>query len=222
MKISVIIPVLNEARHISHTLSCLQSMRQRGHEIIVIDGGSDDHTLDIAAPLSDTVIQTGKGRALQMHAGVRQARGDVLWFLHADTICPENADNIIGNALKKNDWGRFDVVIMSQHRMLKLVSYMMNLRSCITGICTGDQGMFVKKEIYNNTSGFPAIPLMEDVALSKVLKRYGRPACVKETLQTSGRRWEEDGLIRTILLMWILRALYFIGVSPAALKSLYK
>ena len=136
--------------------------------------------------------------------------------------CRVGVRSVIDNALKKNDWGRFDIVITSQYRMLKLVSYMMNLRSCITGICTGDQGMFVKKEIYNNTSGFPAIPLMEDVALSKVLKRYGRPACVKETLQTSGRRWEEDGLIRTILLMWILRALYFIGVSPAALKSLYK
>ena len=222
MKISVIIPVLNEEGYISQTLLCLQAMRQRGHEVIVIDGGSQDNTVNVATPLSDMVIRSEKGRAQQMQEGVAQSDGDALWFLHADTVTPDNADDIIKQALNKKYWGRFDIVITSKHKLLRLVGIMMNLRSCITGICTGDQGIFVKKETYNSIGGLSQIPLMEDIALSKNLKKIGRPACIQEVIYTSGRRWETYGIIRTILLMWTLRTLYFLGASPVFLKSKYK
>lgn len=222
MKISVIIPVLNEAGGIFQTLSNLQALRQRGHEVIVVDGKSHDDTMDIALPLSDAVIQVEKGRARQMQAGAELAKGDVLWFLHADTIAPQNADIVIKQVLDKKNWGWFNVVITSRFKLLKLVASIMNLRSSITGVCTGDQGMFIKTELFRQAGGFPLIPIMEDIALSKKLKKQGRPACVKEVLHTSGRRWEEKGIIRTVFLMWALRFLYFVGVDPKTLKHMYK
>ncbi|MDH5436192.1 MAG: TIGR04283 family arsenosugar biosynthesis glycosyltransferase [Gammaproteobacteria bacterium] len=222
MRISVIIPTLNECKHIAQTLLCLQVMRQHGNEVILVDAGSDDNTVEVATPLCDLVIITKRGRAHQMQAGINKSCGDVLWFLHGDTIVSENTYFLIQQALNKHLWGRFNVTINSQYKFLRLVAFMMNLRSCITGVCTGDQGIFVKKEIYTQVGGFPIIPLMEDIALSKKLKRLGRPACIKTSINTSGRRWESHGVIKTILLMWLLRMLYFFGKNPVSLKKYYK
>ncbi|MDH5189696.1 MAG: TIGR04283 family arsenosugar biosynthesis glycosyltransferase [Gammaproteobacteria bacterium] len=222
MVISIIIPALNEEKNILQTLSSLQTFRQRGHEIILVDGGSTDSTESIAKPLCDIVLSTRKGRACQMHAGATASHGDVLWFIHADTIAPQNADHMIEKALTKKSWGRFDVTISGKSWLFRIIAVMMNLRSRITGICTGDQGIFVKKETYMRHGGYPDIPLMEDIAISKQLKKTELPACITIPMLTSGRRWDQKGVVKTMLLMWWLRFLYFIGVSPVKLSDIYK
>ena len=186
--------------------------------MIVVDGGSTDGTADLAAPLSDRLLRSDKGRAVQMNAGAAAAGGDALVFLHADTRLPCDADRIICEALEKACWGRFDVQIEGRHRALKLVAWAMNLRSRLTGIATGDQAIFVRRDAF---SGFPQIPLMEDIAFSRQMKRRMAPACLRERVRTSGRRWEAHGLARTILLMWRLRALYALGVAPERLARRY-
>jgi rSAM/selenodomain-associated transferase 2 len=212
--LSVVVPVLNEAAGIRAALEALAPLRARGHEVIVVDGGSSDSTADIAAGLCDRVLSAPRGRAAQMNAGARAANGDMLLFLHADTRLP--ADFTIPDSAV---WGRFDVRIDGRHPLLKVVACAMNLRSRLTGIATGDQAMFVRRAVF---PGFPEIPLMEDVALSKVLKQRGRPTCLHEKVTTSGRRWEERGVLRTILLMWRLRLLYFLGARPEDLARRYR
>jgi rSAM/selenodomain-associated transferase 2 len=212
--LSVVVPVLNEAAGIRAALEALAPLRARGHEVIVVDGGSSDGTADIAAGLCDRVLTAPRGRALQMNAGARVAHGELLLFLHADTRLP--ADFTIPDSAV---WGRFDVRIDGRHPLLKVVACAMNLRSRFTGIATGDQAMFVRRAVF---PGFPEIALMEDVALSKVLKQRGRPTCLHEKVTTSGRRWEAHGVLRTIFLMWRLRLLYFLGVSPEALARKYR
>jgi len=181
----------------------------------VVDGGSTDGTPAIATKLCDRVLNAPRGRAAQMNAGAREGRGDMLLFLHADTRLPPGADALV---LNSSTWGRFDVQIEGRHPLLRVVACAMNLRSRLTGIATGDQAMFVRRAVF---PGFPEIPLMEDVALSKVLKQRGRPTCLREKVVTSGRRWETHGVLRTIFLMWRLRLLYFLGVSPDALARKY-
>jgi len=210
----VVVPVLNEAAGIRAAFEALAPLRARGHEVIVVDGGSSDSTADIAAGLCDRVLSAPRGRAAQMNAGARAANGDMLLFLHADTRLP--ADFTIPDSAV---WGRFDVRIDGRHPLLKVVACAMNLRSRLTGIATGDQAMFVRRAVF---PGFPEIPLMEDVALSKVLKQRGRPTCLHEKVTTSGRRWEERGVLRTILLMWRLRLLYFLGARPEDLARRYR
>ena len=212
----MVVPVLNEAAGIRAALEALAPLRARGHEVIVVDGGSSDGTADIAAGLCDRVLSAPRGRAAQMNAGARAAGGDVLLFLHADTRLPPGADALVTDC---STWGRFDVEIEGRHPLLKVVARAMNLRSRVTGIATGDQAMFVRREVF---PGFPEIALMEDVALSRLLKRLGRPKCVHERVLTSGRRWEAHGVLRTIFLMWRLRLLYFLGVSPEALARKYR
>jgi rSAM/selenodomain-associated transferase 2 len=214
LKLSVVVPVLNEAPGIRAALEALAPLRARGHEVIVVDGGSSDGTADIAAGLCDRVLTAPRGRAAQMNAGARVANGDMLLFLHADTRLP--ADFMIPDS---SVWGRFDVRIDSRHPLLKVVACAMNLRSRLTGIATGDQAMFVRRDVF---PGFPEIALMEDVALSRLLKRLGKPKCVHERVTTSGRRWEAHGVLRTIFLMWRLRLLYFLGASPEALARKYQ
>jgi len=214
LRLSVVVPVLNEAAGIRAALEALAPLRARGHEVIVVDGGSSDSTADIAAGLCDRVLSAPRGRAAQMNAGARAANGDMLLFLHADTRLP--ADFTIPDSAV---WGRFDVRIDGRHPLLKVVACAMNLRSRLTGIATGDQAMFVRRAVF---PGFPEIPLMEDVALSKVLKQRGRPTCLHEKVTTSGRRWEERGVLRTILLMWRLRLLYFLGARPEDLARRYR
>jgi rSAM/selenodomain-associated transferase 2 len=213
-RLSVVIPALNESASIRAALEALAPLRARGHEVIVVDGGSSDGTAQLAAGLCDQLLVSARGRALQMNAGARVAGGDVLVFLHADTRLP--ADFAIPEA---SLWGRFDVRIEGSHALLKAVAWSMNLRSRLTGIATGDQAMFVRRELF---PGFPEIALMEDVALSRLLKRRGRPTCLRDKVATSGRRWESRGVLRTIILMWALRLLFFLGASPARLARLYQ
>jgi len=221
--LSIIVPVLDEAAGISATLDALRPFRQRGAEVIVVDGGSRDNTMALARPLADRVIAAPRGRGAQMNAGAAIATGDVLLFLHADTRLPPAADGLLLEAMRDSSWqwGRFDVRIESRHVLLPLVAGFMNWRSLVTGIATGDQAMFVTRSAFDKVGGFPDIPLMEDVALSKRLKRVSRPLGLAARVVTSGRRYDERGVIRTILLMWRLRLEFFLGVEPSTLARRY-
>jgi len=221
MTLSIVMPVLNEAAGIAAALEALAPLRARGAEIIVVDGGSSDGTPEAAAPLADRVLTAPRGRAAQMNAGAAAAHGDVLLFLHADTRLPEDADILIRDALARSTkvWGRFDVRFTDG--ALPLVAAMMNLRSRATGIATGDQAMFVTCDAFVRAGGFPAIALMEDVALSARLKRLSRPLCLAARVETSPRRWQTNGALRTILLMWRLRLAFFLGADPRRLARAY-
>jgi rSAM/selenodomain-associated transferase 2/rSAM/selenodomain-associated transferase 1 len=200
----------------------LQALREHGHEIIVVDGGSLDDTRNIAGPLTDSVIASERGRAKQLNQGASVATGEVLWFVHADSTVPPDADHGILSALDGSKvWGRFAVQLSGRNPVFRIIERMMNLRSCVSGIVTGDQGLFVLRGTFEQAGGFPDIALMEDVRLSRRLKRYSRPACVRARLLTSSRRWEQNGLIRTVLLMWWLRFAHFVGVSPSRLAQWY-
>ncbi len=223
MPLSIIIPCLNEAAGIVAALECLQPLRSRGAEIIVVDGGSDDGSAELAAPHADQVLNAARGRAAQMNAGAAAARGAILLFLHADCVLPAYADHLIVDRLAAGGkcWGRFDVELNGMHPMLRVVACMMNWRSRLTHIATGDQGMFVVREVFAAAGGFPTIPLMEDVALSKILKAHGAPLCLDERISASGRRWERHGMLRTVVMMWRLRLAYFLGANPATLALRY-
>ncbi len=222
MILSIVIPARNEADKIEATLAALRQLRDDGHEVIVVDGGSDDDTAVLAAPLCDQVIGAAPGRARQMNAGARRARGDVLLFLHADTQLPPQAASHVAAALQRHAWGRFDVRLSGGHPLLRVVERMMNWRSCITGMCTGDQAMFVRRGVFEGLNGFPELPLMEDIALSRSLKRVSRPACVRTPVLTSSRRWEHHGPWRTVWLMWRLRFMYWCGTDSERLAALYR
>ena len=223
MRLSVVIPCLNEADGIVAALDRLQPLRRRGVEVIVVDGGSSDGSAALAAPLADRVLAAPRGRASQMNAGATVARGPVLLFLHADCALPADGDRLIVDGLQASGkyWGRFDVNLDGAHPLLRLIAFMMNWRSRLTGIATGDQGIFVTRARYDAVGGFPAIPLMEDIALSKSLKTCGAPLCLRARITTSGRRWERHGVLRTVLLMWRLRFAYFRGAEPADLAVRY-
>ncbi|MBS3905790.1 MAG: TIGR04283 family arsenosugar biosynthesis glycosyltransferase [Syntrophaceae bacterium] len=223
INISIIIPVLNEAPAIARTLLTLQSLREAGHEVIVVDGGSHDDTITLANPYADKIIQCPRSRSRQMNAGAKLASGDLLLFLHADTFLPDGADRLIIEGMKTGDrkWGRFDVNFSGKHLLLRVIEFLMNWRSRLSHIATGDQAIFVKRELFEAIGGFPEIDLMEDIALSKMLKKHGRPLCLYQRVLTSSRRWEKKGLFRTILLMWFLRAAYFFKINPKRLAKLY-
>ncbi len=224
MRLSIVIPALEESAAITATLAALQPLRAQGHEVIVVDGGSRDATLLIARLLADRAFAVAPGRAAQMNAGARRATGDVLLFLHADCVLPAGAAAAIEGALAAGAaWGRFDVTITGRPWVLPIVAAMMNARSRLTGIATGDQGIFVRRALFEQAGGYAAIPLMEDIALSKTLKRLaGRPACIARRIATSGRRWEIHGPWRTIFTMWRLRLAYALGADPARLVRQYR
>lgn len=221
--LSIIVPVLNEAANIETALKALAPLRERGTEVIAVDGGSADDTPLLAKPLADSVIASARGRAAQMNAGAAVARGDVLLFLHADTRSPADTDRLIADGLGQSGraWGRFDVSIEGTHPLLPIVASFMNARSRLTGITTGDQAMFVTRAAFDAAGGFPEIALMEDIALARRLKRVSPPLCLRARVTTSGRRWESRGVVRTILLMWRLRLAYFLGTKPDALARRY-
>jgi rSAM/selenodomain-associated transferase 2 len=222
-KLSIIIPVLNEGDGIAAALDALAHLRALGTEVIVVDGGSRDATVERAQPRADRVVLATRGRALQMNAGAERASGDVLLFLHADTRLPAEADRVVLNGLDQSRrvWGRFDVKIDGRSRLLPVVAWLMRLRSRLTGIATGDQAIFLRREAFQAVGGFPTVALMEDIAICKRLKRLGRPLCLRACVTTSGRRWEKNGVLSTILLMWRLRFAYFLGADPKQLARQY-
>ena len=224
-RLSIIIPCLNEAQQIEESLLTLQALRQLGHEIIVCDAGSTDNTRELASPLCDLFLQSDRGRALQMNAGAAQASGDALCFLHADTLSPQHLDKHIFQALQQSRsvWGRFNIRLSGRHPAFRMIERMINLRSRLSGIASGDQGIFIYRNVFNRLGGYKAIALMEDIELSKRLRAISKPACIKQpTLLTSSRRWEEHGILRTVLLMWKLRLKYFLGSNPQQLASEYR
>ena len=217
-RLSIVVPALNEAAGIERCLRALAPLRARGHEVIVADGGSEDGTPRLAAPLADRVVAAPRGRAPQMNAGAAAASGDALLFLHADTILPAHADRAVLAALASRAWGRFDVSIDSRDARLAVVGFCMNWRSRLTGIATGDQAIFVRRAAF---PGFPAIALMEDVEFCKRMRPISAPACLRARVSTSARRWERRGVLRTVLLMWRLRLQYWLGADPDELARRY-
>ncbi len=232
-KISIIIPVLNEAETIQAFLQTLQPLREQGHEVVLVDGRSQDKTRELARPYVDRMMSTDKGRAKQQILGAKMASGQVFLFLHADTFLPTDADQIILLALagqlpsqnKKQAhgalWGRFNVRLAAEHWLFRIIEQMMNWRSCLTGIATGDQAIFVTKSLYQEVGGVPAIDLMEDIEFSHRLKKISSPVCLKFKVITSARRWQKNGIFKTIFFMWFMRLQYFFGVSPKVLLKKY-
>lgn len=223
MRPSIIVPVLNEAPSFASLLRELAAVADAGAEVLLVDGGSEDGTPSIAASAGFRVIRSERGRARQMNAGARAASGEWLIFLHADTLLPPDALQAIDGTLRSGHaWGRFDVRIAGRPWMLRVVARMMNWRSCLTGIATGDQAMFMTREAFKSVGGFPDQPLMEDIEMSHRLCARSRPACLRLKVTTSGRRWESRRVWRTILLMWRLRWAYWRGVTPDKLAEAYR
>lgn len=223
MFLSIIIPALNEEKTLLTTLLPLQELRERGVEVIVVDGGSEDETLAVSAPYVDNVLTSKRGRACQMNTGAEVAQGGILLFLHADTQLPERCDELL-RAFELGDtfWGRFNIQLSGRRLVFRVIETMMNWRTCLTGIVTGDHAMFISKKLFAVSGGFPDIDLMEDIEISKRLKRFKQPVCCASSVISSSRRWEQNGVLSTVLLMWSLRWQYFFNKSPATLALKYK
>ena len=222
-KISFIIPVLNEQQALAENLPALEAYADSGHELIVVDGGSSDASVQVAQGLGVKVVVAGGGRAGQMNAGARAASGEILLFLHIDTLLPPRADRQINSQLEvgKAVWGRFDVRLSGKNPIFRLVEKLMNLRSRLTSVATGDQAIFTLCSAFQQVGGYRSMALMEDICLSKSLRSLSRPACVGNAVVCSSRRWEKHGIVRTIVLMWGLRLAYFLGASPDKLAKYY-
>jgi len=230
LKLSIIIPVLNEQDAILECLDSLQTIRDQGHEVIVVDAGSEDDTVSLARPIVDKVLKSKPGRAAQMNTGARLAHGDLLLFLHVDTMLPVDAITILQEKMQEHGnhphgnhlWGRFDMHLDSQHWMFRVIETMMNLRSRLTSVSTGDQAIFVSRDLFNSVGGFPEIALMEDIAISKLLREHALPVNLRQRVTSSTRRWQNRGILNTIWLMWKLRLYYFLGASPERLARMYR
>ena len=222
--LSIVIPVLHESGGIAAALQALAPLAKSGAQLIVVDGGSSDGTAELARAGGARLVTADRGRGLQMNAGARHAVGDALLFLHADTLLPAGADALIHRALAggAHAWGRFDVRIDGRSGLLRPIAVLMNMRSRLSGIATGDQAMFMTRAAFDAVGGFPVQPLMEDIEMSRRLLRLSRPACLRERVVTSGRRWETRGVLPTVLLMWRLRFAYWRGVAPERLAALYR
>lgn len=221
MRLSVIIPVLDEEKTIAATVDRVRSLGP--DEVLVVDGGSTDQTREFSERAGATVLLGPRGRACQMNRGAQRATGDVFLFLHADTRLPSSALDDIRSALADPEFvgGRFDVELDGDRWSLRVVSTMVNVRSRVTKVATGDQAIFVRRRIFEALGGFPDIPLMEDIAFCRALKRRGKVACLRSRVITSARRWEAEGVWRTVFKMWTIKLLYLAGVSPVRLKRYY-
>lgn len=220
--LSIIVPTFNEALSIENTLIRLTPFVEEGHELIIVDGGSEDETVPICKRYTDKVFVANKGRSSQMNLGANKSSNDILVFLHADTLLPDNAVYLITNSLSKaNQWGHFRVCLNGKKPILRVIEFFMNTRSCITGIVTGDQTIFIRKHLFDKIGGYKDIPLMEDIEISKSLNKYSKPICLKSYVISSSRRWETNGYFKTIFLMWKLRLFYFFGVSADKLVKFY-
>lgn len=219
--ISVILPVLNEEAGLSETLQALR--RLAPDEIVVVDGGSVDRTRDIAEREGALLVRSPAGRARQMNQGAGSASGEIVLFLHADTRLPPTALTDIRSALADDrcPGGRFDVALDGEGAIFKLIGALISLRSRWTKVATGDQAIFARRSVFEEIGGFPDIPIMEDIAFSRALKKKGRVACLRSRVVTSARRWEAEGIWMTIFKMWLLRLLFLAGVSPSRLKRFY-
>ncbi|MEH6552106.1 MAG: TIGR04283 family arsenosugar biosynthesis glycosyltransferase [Pseudomonadales bacterium] len=220
-RVSIIIPALNEAPVIESLLGQLQTLRQYGCEVLLADGGSCDTTVDLARPLVDKVLESSAGRSLQMNAGASQSQAEWLWFLHADASLLHNPSVYLECILSASRWGFFPVRLSGHQILLRVIEKAMRWRSSLTGVATGDQGLFVRRDVFERAGGYENVPLMEDVALTKVLRRVAAPTVASSVLGASSRRWEQRGLISTIVLMWRLRFDYWRGVSPQQLAVRY-
>lgn len=219
--VSIIIPVLNESTGIARLLDYLGPLRAEA-SILLVDGGSEDETANVCRKRGFQTIQGSMGRAMQMNAGVESIKTDIYWFLHADCLPPPDALQDIITAINAGYvWGRFDVCLVGNRWIYRWIGRLMNWRSCLTAVATGDQGIFIRSDLFEKIGGYPHIPLMEDIAISKILRRYGRPACIHTAMEVSSRRWEKHGVFKTITLMWLLRLRYFLGDSPDRLQHIY-
>jgi len=222
-QLSVIIPVRNEAQVLPRLLDDLSALRAAGAELIVVDGGSSDGTCELALGRADQLLRSALGRALQMNAGAAIARGEYLWFVHADTrVSAESLSRLQSVLGERPLWGRFDVRLSGGRLAFRVIGWMINLRSRLTGIASGDQGIFVTRQGFDALGGYASIPLMEDLQLCRRLRAQARPRCLRPPLSTSSRRWEEKGIWRTVVLMWCLRLAYYCGVSPEKLARQYR
>ncbi|WAR46502.1 TIGR04283 family arsenosugar biosynthesis glycosyltransferase [Methylomonas rapida] len=220
-RLSIILPVLNEGECLGVALQALQVLRL-DCELIVVDGGSTDLSLAMAPPLADKVVSSPRGRAKQMNAGADAAKADIFLFLHADTALPDGSVDLITKVIEDGwNWGRFDVQFDAPQPIFKLIAWMMNLRSRLSGIATGDQAIFLTRKAFEAVGGFPDIALMEDITLSSRLKKLGKPCCLRAKVTTSARRWQRHGILKTIVLMWRLRLTYFFGADAAVLAARY-
>ena len=222
--LSIIIPVLNEERRLAENKERLASLLQEGHEILVVDGGSQDDSVNIARALGCRVLCTRASRGRQLGSGANHSKNDILLFLHADTHLPSHATQAIAQALARpgQPWGRFNVRFSNPRPVFRVIAWFMNKRSCLTGIATGDHALFIKRELYFSCGGYMNIPIMEDVELCQRLKKTASPVCLSEEVVTSSRRWEQNGILKTVLVMWWLRLMFFMGQSPRKLARLYK
>lgn len=216
--LTIIIPVLNEEQTIEACLLGLQPLREQGVELILVDGGSQDSTCELASSFVDYVIKSAPGRGTQMNSGAAVARGEILLFLHADTILPPDFSPIM---ISEELWGFFPVKLSGSAWPFRVIEGAMNLRSKITKIATGDQVIFIRSEFFQSIGGFADIPLMEDVEICGRLRSVSRPVLMSGTVVTSSRRWEQQGIARTILRMWLLRLAFFFGACPHRLVQRY-
>lgn len=221
MRLSVVIPVLDDACALQRLLEQFRGFASSAVELIVADGGSRDTSVAVARALADQVVSVEPGRARQMNAGAKVARGEMLWFVHADAGVSEALLGEILHLSPSIKWGRCDVFLAGAEWWCRCIGTLMNWRSRVTGIATGDQGIFVARPLFEQCGGYPIIPLMEDIALSRMLRRGSRPVCVAEPMSVDVRRWRERGVLRTVLLMWWLRLRYFLGACPMVLHRLY-
>jgi len=223
MKISIIIPVFNEKQQLPELLERLLVVTAYGHEIIIVDGGSTEKYEPVDSVPGLKMLTAEKGRARQMNVGALHAEGEIFWFIHADSgfLYPLESYLRSLTELSERQWGRFNVRLDGNRRVYRLIEWMMNWRSSLSGIATGDQGIFVHRQLFNEAGCFSDIAIMEDIDLCKKLKKFSSPVIKKRCLTTSSRRWEQGGVLRTIFLMWKMRVLFFFGWDPDKLVKMY-